>query len=138
METRSWPVPARLVGQTIAIQAGKRVVLQPGGAIEQELQTRLGEDWRRTMPAGTVLATAILASMARVKHANLLAGYAVHDHCTEIGCFVGTGQTPIDPWEDFSPDRWLWFLTDVEVLREAVPAVGHQYFWQWYVDDCRR
>ena len=58
VETRSWPAPARLVGRTIAIHAGKRVVKGPGDAIERELRTRLGEDWSRHIPTGAVLATA--------------------------------------------------------------------------------
>ena len=68
VETRSWPAPARLVGKTIAIHAGKRVVRQPGENIEQDLRARLSEDWHRTIPAGAVLATATLAGMARVEH----------------------------------------------------------------------
>ena len=58
VETRSWPAPDRLMGQTIAIHAGKRVVKGPGDAIERELRTRLGEDWSRHIPTGAVLATA--------------------------------------------------------------------------------
>ena len=102
VETRSWPAPARLVGQTIAIHASKRVVKGPGDAIERELRTHLGEDWGRHIPAGAVLATAVLAGMARVAHIDLLAGHAVHDLSTEVGCAVGLARTPIDPWGDFS------------------------------------
>ena len=47
VETRPWPAAARLVGLTIAIHAGQRVVKGPGDAIRQELRTRLGEDWSR-------------------------------------------------------------------------------------------
>ena len=54
-------------------------------------------DWYRTIPAGAVLATAILAGMARVGHINPLTGHAVHDLATETGCAVGLGQTRIDP-----------------------------------------
>ena len=46
VETRSWPAPAHLVGQTIAVHAGKRVVGQSGVPIELELRARLGADWR--------------------------------------------------------------------------------------------
>ena len=52
VETRSWPAPALLVGQTIAIHAGKRVVRKPGVAIENEMRARLGEDWHRDHPSG--------------------------------------------------------------------------------------
>ena len=131
VETRSWPVPARLVGQRFAIHAGKRVVRRPGDAVERELRARLGDDWLFIIPAGTVLATAVLAGMAQVERADLPAGYVAHDPCTEVGCTVGTGRTPIDPSGDFSPGRWLWFLSHVRTL--PVPAIGHQSFWHWPV-----
>ena len=57
VETRSWPAPERLLGQVIAIHAGKRTVRRPGEYIEQKLRARLGEEWNRTIPAGAVLAT---------------------------------------------------------------------------------
>ena len=131
VETRSWPAPERILGQVIAIHAGKRVVRRPGDRIEQELQNRLGEDWIRTIPAGAVLATATLAGMARVKYVDPMTGHAVHDVRTEMGCAVGVARTHIDPWGDFSPSRWLWFLADVKALPEPVPAVGRQSFWRW-------
>ncbi len=108
VETRSWPAPARLMGQTIAIHAGKRVVRKPGVAVENEMRARLGEDWHRTIPAGAVLATAILGGMARVERVDPRAGLAVHDPATLAGRVVGLGQTRIDPWGDFSAGRWLW------------------------------
>ena len=37
VETRSWPAPARLVGQTVAGHAGKRVVRGPSVLVEREL-----------------------------------------------------------------------------------------------------
>ena len=46
VETRSWPAPARLVGQRIAVHAGKRLVRQPGERIERELRVHWGDDWR--------------------------------------------------------------------------------------------
>ena len=101
VETRSWPAPARLIGHTIVIHAGKRAVRKPGVAVENEMRARLGEDWHRTIPAGAVLATAILGGMARVERVDPRAGLAVHDPATEAGCAVGLGQTLIDPWGDF-------------------------------------
>ena len=131
VETRSWPAPERLLGQVIAIHAGKRVVRRPDDRIEQKLRAQLGEEWNRAIPAGAVLATATLAGMARVEYVDPMTGHAVHDVDTEIGCAAGTGRTLIDPWGDFSAGRWLWFLDDMEALPEPVPAVGRQSFWRW-------
>ena len=131
VETRSWPAPARLVGQRIAIHAGKRVVRRPGECIERELRARCGEDWRVIIPTGAVVATAVLAGMAQVARTDLEEGCAVHDLGAEVGSVAGTGRSPIDPWGDFNAGRWLWFLDDVEALPEPVPAVGRQSFWRW-------
>ena len=83
------------------------------------------------IPTGAVVATAVLAGMAQVEYVDLPSGHAVHDLGTEIGSISGMGQTPVDPWGDFSVGRWLWFLDDVEVLPEPIPAVGRQAFWRW-------
>ena len=60
------------------------------------LRASPGEDWRRSIPSGAVLATAVLTSIARVADVNLRTGYAVHDLSTEVGGAVGLGQTRID------------------------------------------
>ena len=59
VETRSWPAPARLMGQTVVVHAGKRAVRKPCGPIERE-SVRLGEDWNRTIPADAALAHNVL------------------------------------------------------------------------------
>ena len=110
---------------------GKRLVRRPGDAIDRELRARWEDDWQVIFPTGAVVTTAVLAGMARVKHANLLERCAVHDPGAEAGCAMGTGRTPIDPRGDFSPGRWRWFLDDVEALPEPVPDVGQQSFWRW-------
>ena len=133
VETRSWPAPERLLGQVIAIHAGKRVVRRPGDRIERELRDRMSQAWRRAIPAGAVVATATLAGMARVEYVDPMTGHTVHDNHTEAGCAAGRGRTPIDPWGDFSAGRWLWFLADVKALPKPIPAVGRQGFWRWNV-----
>ena len=54
VETRSWLAPERLLGQTVAIHAGKRVVRRPGEVIERKLRAHWGDDWRLDMPTGAV------------------------------------------------------------------------------------
>ena len=137
VETRSLPAVARLLGQRIAVHAGKRLVRQPGEGIERELRARWGEHWRLNMPTGAVAATAVLTGIARVACADLPEGYAVHDPEAEVGCAAGRGRTPIDHWGDFSSGRWLWFLDDVEPLPEPLTAVGRQSLWRWDAGDQR-
>ncbi|MCY4560237.1 MAG: hypothetical protein OXF79_28545 [Chloroflexi bacterium] len=86
------------------------------------------------VPKGAVVATTVLAGMARVSHIDPSSGRAVHDDRTEAGRAVGSGRTLIDPWDDFSPGRWLWFLANVRALPDPVPAVGHQGFWHWDIE----
>ena len=131
VETRSWAAPVRLLEQSIAVHAAKLVVREPGPAIDAAMVGRMGEDWRRVIPTGMVVATATLAGMARVERVNLVDGYAAHEPGTEAGGAIGKGRTCIDPWGDFSPGRWLWFLTEVRPLPEPVPAIGRQSFWRW-------
>ncbi len=134
VETRSWPAPERLIGQTIAVHAAQRMARRPEAPIEEALLAGVGSDWRRTIPTGAVLATARLTGLARVECVDLATGQAVHDGRTEVGYAADLGQTRIDPWGDFGPGRWLWFLADVRPLPEPVPAIGRQSFWHWDVD----
>ena len=36
-----------------------------------------------------------------------------------------------DPYGDFSPGRWLWFLADVQPCNPPAPARGAQGLWNW-------
>lgn len=89
---RSRPAPARLVGQRIAVPAGKRLVREPGERIERELRAQWGKDWRMIIATGAVVATAVVAGIARVVCADLLEGCAVHSPDTEHGCAVQRGK----------------------------------------------
>ncbi len=131
VETRSWPAPVRLLERTIAVHAAKLVAREPGPAIDAAMVARMGEDWRGVIPAGMVVATATLAGMARVERVNLAENYATHEPGTEAGRAIGKGKSRIDPWGDFSPGRWLWFLTEVRPLAEPIPAIGRQSLWHW-------
>ena len=130
-ETRSWPAPERLLGQTIAIHAARRMVRRPDDRIERALRDRLGrglaEGYSHRCGGG---------HRHTGRHApGGLRGCndcpAAHDVGIEMGCAVGVARTLIDPWGDFSAGRWLWFLTDVVALSEPIPAVGHQSIRHW-------
>ena len=122
IETRSWPPPRNLIGQTIAIHAGRRLQPNPGPQIETILRRTYGDHWRRLLPAGAVVAT------ATVRDACQVAGPAA-----DTGCIVTRdGQiVPADPYGDFSTGRWLLLLSDISPLPKPIPATGRQRLWRW-------
>ena len=122
IETRSWPPPSGLLGQTIAIHAGRKLQPNPGPQIETILRQTHGDHWRRRLPAGAVVVT------ATIRDACQIAGPAA-----ATGCFVTHGRHIVatDPYGDFSAGRWLWFLSDIKALPEPIPATGRQRLWHW-------
>ena len=121
VETRSWPPPHGVIGERIAIHAGRTIVLHPGCETVAAIAAIYGAgQWRRAVPRGAVIATAILAGAQKVSY--LQDGIAYGESC---------GQAiPADPYGDFTPGRWLWLLTDIRAI-EPVPARGHQRLWRW-------
>ena len=61
IETRSWPPPAGMLGQTIAIHAGRTLEPYPGPDIDAILRQTHGERWQRQLPYGAVIATATVS-----------------------------------------------------------------------------
>lgn len=150
IETRSWRAPQSLIGQTIAIHAGKHqpVSLYPLCsdllADGRWMLKRFGEGGRYTMneemALGAIVATATLAdclpmvdrcsdTLAHICHSVGAGGLLRHSALT----------TPVDgetewvisdqlPYGDFAPGRWAWMLTNVQPC-EPIPAKGKQGLW---------
>ena len=122
IETRSWPPPRDLIGQTIAIHAGRTLEPNPGPEIDAILRQTHGERWQHQLPAGAVLATATVSRACQVAGPVPDSGQVI----TRCGQLIAT-----DPYGDFSAGRWLWFLTDISPLPEPIPATGRQRLWRW-------
>ena len=94
VETRSWPPPHGTIGERIAIHAGRTVVLNPGHEAVAAIADIYGAgQWRRDIPRGAVVATAILAGAQKVS-------------CLRDGiAYVEPGEQaiPADPYGDFTP-----------------------------------
>ncbi|EME71420.1 hypothetical protein H261_03388 [Paramagnetospirillum caucaseum] len=140
-ETRSFPPPAKLIGQRIAIHAAKadhsnRLLLTLGheaiSAIIDALEVG-GQGHRVSwsqLPHGAVVCTAVMAGAYHV--------FPCLDGGIKLLAPVGMGK-PLpaemahhtDHFGDYSPGRWCWQLTDVQVLPEPVPAKGKQGWWEW-------
>ena len=132
-ETRGKAAPLSLIGRRIAIHAGKHV--DPGA------QAAFG---RIEVHPGHVVATAMLfgcfqvTSLKPVKGGDALAICSVRpQYCA--------GEFPadmlgvvVDRYGDFSVGRWIWLLEEIEPLEPPVPAVGHQWFWDWPLQRLRQ
>ncbi|MXY35645.1 MAG: ASCH domain-containing protein [Dehalococcoidia bacterium] len=110
-ETRSWQPPATLVGQRIAIHAGKEMVLTHDHRVEATLQAEFGDNWPYDLPRGFVVCTAVLTRV-----------WATTDRPARYG---------VDVYGDYSPGRYVWELDAIDALDDPAPAVGHQRIWEW-------
>ena len=124
IETRSWPPPQALIGQRIAIHAGKRIAgpRSLNSATRRAIEVLYGRQWPKVIPAGAVVATAVLSRAAKVVAQGAGSVWLVDGRATH--------KVANDPYGDFTPGRWLWFLRDVEAF-DPVPALGHQGLWTW-------
>lgn len=124
IETRSWHPPADLVGQRIAIHAGKHV----DHGMWAMLERRFGDF---DVFEGAVICIARLAWYGQV-----YATYPDTWHDGELLAQV-TGHdgaiftVDVDEWGDFSEGRWLWGLEDVEWLDPPVRVNGQMGLWNW-------
>ena len=133
IETRSWAPPRSLLGERIAIHAGKRVVragLSP--RVWYAVEGIYGPEWWKAIPTGAVVCTAVLADARRVKW--IAGGPDIHLTPSLTGVTAGDSVRD-DPYGDFGLDRWLWFLREVQLVEPPVNATGHQGFWDWAEPD---
>ena len=137
IETRSWAPPKALIGQRIAIHAAKKMMPWPYNPEKYpdvpELQA-LAAVGTPPIPLGDVVATAVLADAWQVDHDSLpVVQRNGHPMVYQKLKLDGTTRkfAAADPYGDFEPGRWLWFLEDIKKLDPPVPAIGHQGFWSW-------
>ena len=132
IETRGWRAPIHLIGQRIAIHAGKRQVkISDRNApwLHALIVRHHGEEWQNNLPLGAVVATAVLAGCFMVKG---LSPDGILD-------LEGFGEMPpeprVDAYGDFNTGRWLWMLGDIRRLDPPVPAVGQRMLWEFQMPE---
>lgn len=111
-ETRSFPVPDRLLGERVAIHAAKRAGTddEVGYVLDRLCRERFGNDWRETLPRGVVLGTVRIA------------------RSYEIDPTVVPAPTDRIAG-NWTPGRWAWELDSIEALSEPIEATGRQGWW---------
>lgn len=113
IETRSWPAPPSLIGQRIAIHAAKKWD-RALRAVCQRFPFREDIAHPEDLPRGAIIATAILTECRSTN-----------------GDWVDDLSEREYEYGDYSPDRFGWFLSDVECFLEPIPAQGKQGIWIW-------
>lgn len=122
-ETRSWPMPARLVGKPVAIHAAKRdtpderdfwtyVVMGDRRELYGHAFAAIGIEKYADLPRGTIIGTAIFASSISTNRMD-----AVSEMEAE--------------WGNFSADRWAWPVIETTHFAQPVPCIGRQGFFSW-------
>ncbi len=137
-ETRSYPPPAKLIGQRIAIHAAVKPIQAVWRMLPRAVREAIALAFARAgitdplefLPHGAVVCTAVLAGAYECDG-------PLPDRASVAVRRWTSGSEPrrsiaIDPFGgDYSPGRWAWLLTDVEPLPQPLPAKGKQGWWEW-------
>ena len=118
VETRSWKLPAFMIGQKIAVHSGKRF---PGWAKElcfeepfySSLRTPDGKYSYPELSTGSILCI--------VKFIGCRFTQDIRGQLTKKEIAFG----------DYGDGRFAWFTEFVERLEKPVPAIGRLGFWEW-------
>ena len=141
IETRSWCPSSNVIGQRIAIHAGKVVVAR---GLEKSLredwveffeavENCLGADWRAALPRGAVVATAVLESYFHVP--TYYSTEAERVSVLETQLEEAGGKDNEFVFGDYSGGRVAWVLSDVVACDPPLPARGYQGLWEWKPED---
>jgi hypothetical protein len=118
-ETRHWPAPQGLIGQTILIHASKkRMALDNYGPDLQRLcEQHFGPLWRDEIPYGALIGAARLDTAFQIGR---------RGPSTEVDELAG----------NWTPGRFAWRFVNRRPLLAPHPAVGRQGFWfpEWPAD----
>lgn len=111
-ETRSWPTRYR--GQ-IAIHASAGMPTRSKEAcslpLVKDILTRAGYKSWRDLPRGVILAVGTITDVQEISPAN-------------------TPPSPEFDFGDYTPGRFQWFLSDVRLLANPIPAKGSLGLWR--------
>jgi len=153
IETRSWRAPKALIGQRVAIHAGKAlppfglqlgpwtIVDTPGRWVASDCDRGLVRD----LPLGAVVAVATLADCVPMVGPEEVGPdgwpddgpvFEVDGENLHLWPFNAASCDASDygdqlPYGDFRPGRWAWMLTDIDQLLDPIPATGKQGVWEW-------
>ena len=112
IETRSWKAPNYLIGNYLAIHAGKTYTAVNLPEFTWWTNERMGAGWQKDMPAGAVVAIVRL------------------DSCRQVLSNEDVPDMPEQIFGDFRRGRWMWKLSNVIEVDPPVEAIGKQGIWK--------
>lgn len=140
IETRSWSTAYR---GPLAIHAAKGLVGIGGKSGLYEIRAQepfhlaleaAGYYQFDDLPLGAVIATCNLTAVYRIPATPMHYPWRVTDHHPLASYPVVLPPFQDDPeraFGDYTPGRYAWLLTDVEMLPEPIPAKGSLGLWEW-------
>lgn len=128
IETRSWNTNYRGL---LAIHAAKGF---PSWA-QQECYTNfflpaLFDDYDgrwQSLPTGAIVATCELIATQKIDEMDLIKGRRGWSK----GSFIWYASEQEKAFGDYSIGRYMWFLENIKMLREPIPARGALGLWEW-------
>lgn len=129
IETRSWNTSYRgplaiHAAKGFPVQAKDFSIMSPCYEVLQGFGfTRIPDE----LPLGAVIATCTLVDVHRIDRYDFRPGqrgWEIERHFWEA-----TEQEKA--FGDYSIDRYMWFLSDVVILPEPIPAKGALSLWEW-------
>lgn len=118
-ETRSFKPPSKYIGQRIFIHAAAKLPSERN--FSQELldlcYDEFGCGWNYSLPRGCILGTARIGSVVSSNDLFSQSIFAAHPDEEAAG--------------DWSPNRFGWWMWDVEPLAIPIPAKGKQGWWRF-------
>lgn len=125
VENRSWKAPAAVVGERIALHAGKS---WPGPGSDRWFSFRMTaaqEGYLVTQHSPGVIEYADVCDKSFTPIVDVPLG-SIALLATVRACYHIDNVIAGTPWS-FGP--WCWALEDIRRLREPIPAKGHQGLW---------
>lgn len=122
-ETRSWPIPEKIIGEPVAIHATKRDTGQERVFWIQEVQhsaraevnsralASIGVSRYSLLPHGCVLGTVVFGRQFRIPG-------PIGDELEEA-------------WGLYLPGRWAWVTVERKLFSKPIPCTGRQGFFSW-------
>lgn len=118
IETRGWPAPASVIGQTIGIASTKNIKPEQRAHFQdpnfQQFYSRLGLSSLDELPLGFLLGTATLDSIEQMT--------------PEWMDDVSEEEKAYGWWDE---GNWGWRLTNAREFRRPIPIVGKQGLFEW-------